>query len=46
MCALTRLETKQNYSAICITYLFLIPKDQFNYLFSNPDKLEIRNSKH
>jgi len=26
MRASTRLENKQNYGAICITYLFLIPK--------------------
>jgi len=26
MRALTRLENKQNYGAICITYLFLIPE--------------------
>jgi len=27
MLASTRLENKQNYGAICITYLFLIPKE-------------------
>jgi len=46
MRASTRLENKQNYGAICITYLFLIPKKSHDKAGSGGNRLAIPDIAH